>query len=79
MMCEHLDFNNRKDCFEKAEFACLCCNAGVFIRGVIYLHEGMKAIGKILKLLAVGVFIVGTAFTGLIVLYWIDVNKFLNE
>lgn len=28
MRCEHLDFDNEKDCNKKAEYVCMCCGAG---------------------------------------------------
>lgn len=27
--CEHLDFDNKRDCDEEASFMCLCCGASV--------------------------------------------------
>lgn len=27
--CEHLGFNNKRDCENEAEYACRCCNAPV--------------------------------------------------
>ena len=24
-MCEHLDFDNKKDCTKEAEYMCICC------------------------------------------------------
>ena len=29
MTCEHLDWNNNKDCNNKAEWVCMCCGAGI--------------------------------------------------
>ena len=29
MICEHLDWDNKRDCTDKAEYICTCCGAGV--------------------------------------------------
>ena len=29
MNCEHLDFNNQRDCKKEAKYVCRCCGAGV--------------------------------------------------
>ena len=27
--CEHLDFDNKRDCENEAEYMCMCCSASV--------------------------------------------------
>lgn len=29
MSCEHLDWDNKHDCNNEAEYVCMCCGAGV--------------------------------------------------
>lgn len=29
MTCEHLDWNNERDCENESEYRCICCGAGV--------------------------------------------------